>query len=104
MRDTFWPDDVKHILQIPLREGAQDFIAWHYDSKGIHSVKSAYKLLAINSKADAHYQRNTAVCSNAEDSNIWSKLWKLSVPPKVRNFWWRVIKGLIPVRAILHKT
>lgn len=56
----------------------------------------------MNSKADDHYRRNTAVCSNAEDNNIWSKLWKLSVPPKVRNFWWRVIKGFIPVRAILH--
>ena len=44
MRDTFWPDDVKYILQIPLRDGVPDFVAWQYDSKGIHSVKSAYKL------------------------------------------------------------
>lgn len=44
MRDTFWADDAKHILQIPLREGIQNFIAWQYDSKGIHSFKSAYKL------------------------------------------------------------
>ncbi|XP_045083714.1 uncharacterized protein [Aegilops tauschii subsp. strangulata] len=44
VRDTFWPDDVKHIPQIPLRDGTQDFIAWQYDTKGVHSVKSAYKL------------------------------------------------------------
>ena len=44
VRDTFWPEDARHILQIPLREGVEDFIAWHYDGKGIHSVRSAYKL------------------------------------------------------------
>ena len=92
------------VFKIPLGKLDHDTWVQNAEKHGLYSVKSAYKLLAINSKADAHYQRNTAVCSNAEDSNIWSKLWKLSVPPKVRNFWWRVIKGLIPVRAILHKT
>ena len=44
MRDTFWQDDVAHILRIPLRDGVHDFMAWQYDNKGLHSVKSAYKL------------------------------------------------------------
>ena len=43
-RETFWVDDVQHILAIPLREGVHDFIAWQYDAKGLHSVKNAYKL------------------------------------------------------------
>ena len=44
VKATFWPDDANHILKIPLREGVDDFRAWHYDKKGNHSVQSAYKL------------------------------------------------------------
>ncbi|KAI4988293.1 hypothetical protein ZWY2020_029923 [Hordeum vulgare] len=44
VRETFWQEDGRYILQIPLREGVPDFVAWQYDSKGSHSVKSAYKL------------------------------------------------------------
>lgn len=41
---SFWPDDARHILQIPLREGIDDLTARHFDSKGQHSVRNAYKL------------------------------------------------------------
>lgn len=40
----FWEEDATLILQMPLRDGAEDFMAWHFDSKGIFSVKQAYKL------------------------------------------------------------
>lgn len=30
------------------------------------------------------------------------KLWRFSVQPKVRNYWWRVIKKFVPARAILR--
>jgi hypothetical protein len=42
--NTFCAADAKLILSIPLREGCVDFMAWHYDPKGIFSVKQAYKL------------------------------------------------------------
>jgi len=32
---------------------------------------------------------------------FWKKLWRTKVPPKARNFWWRVIKGFIPCHAVL---
>lgn len=44
VRETFCTDDARHIMQMPLREGVKDFIAWQFDNKGLHSVKSAYKL------------------------------------------------------------
>ena len=44
VRDTFYPDDARYILQIPLQEGVSDFIVWQFDRKGQHSAKSAYKL------------------------------------------------------------
>jgi hypothetical protein len=36
--------DIPIILSIPLRENTEDFVAWHFDSKGLFSVKSAYKV------------------------------------------------------------
>jgi hypothetical protein len=41
---------VVHILSIPLRE---DFIAWHIISKGVFSVKSAYKV-SVDSASTEH--------------------------------------------------
>ena len=41
VRDTFCENDANHTLQIPLRGGAEDFIAWHFDDKGQHTVKQA---------------------------------------------------------------
>lgn len=44
VRDTFWEEDAALILQMPLRDGAVDFMAWHFDPKGLFSVRQAYKL------------------------------------------------------------
>ena len=32
-------------LAIPVRPGHKDFIAWHYDVKGVFSVKSTYHIM-----------------------------------------------------------
>jgi hypothetical protein len=44
LEDTFWPVDVEAIQSIPLREGMTYFMSWHFDPKGVHSVKQDYKL------------------------------------------------------------
>ena len=44
----FHADDVPIILSIPLRPQSEDFIAWHYDNRGLFSVKSAYKVHVVN--------------------------------------------------------
>jgi hypothetical protein len=33
------------ILDMPLRDGAVEFISWQFDPRGLHSVKNAYKCL-----------------------------------------------------------
>jgi hypothetical protein len=40
----FWQEDAEVILSIPVHEGMDDMIAWHYNKNGIFSVKSAYKV------------------------------------------------------------
>jgi hypothetical protein len=43
-RAIFVQEDVEDILQIPVRQGMEDTVAWHFDKKGVFSVKSAYML------------------------------------------------------------
>ena len=44
IQTVFGPDDAKEILAIPVRSDMEDWVAWHYDAKGVFSVKSAYLL------------------------------------------------------------
>ena len=38
-------EDAAEILRIPIDEQLEDWTAWHFDAKGLFSVKSAYKLV-----------------------------------------------------------
>ena len=35
-------------------------------------------------------------------SEVWKKLWKLSIPPKVTNFMWRTLWGVLPTADALR--
>lgn len=69
IQDIFWPEDVKYILQIPLREGVEDFIAWHFDGKGKHSVRCAYKLHVQIEKEQKGRSAGTSTMAAIENSN-----------------------------------
>jgi len=43
--EIFWEADAKNILSIPLKNGMEDTLAWHFDPKGDFFVKSAYHVL-----------------------------------------------------------
>lgn len=45
VKDIFWEEDVNNILAIPVHAGREDSVAWHFDHKGVLSVKSAYHVL-----------------------------------------------------------
>lgn len=39
---------------------------------------------------------------NASGFKSWNTLWKLQLPPKVKNFLWRSVTGTLPVSSHLH--
>jgi hypothetical protein len=49
------------------------------------------------------FQMNVATTSSTKDDLTWRKLWKLDVQPRVRVFWWRVLKGILPDYATLAR-
>jgi hypothetical protein len=53
IRGIFHEDDAAVILGIPLAANMGDSIAWHFDKKGLFSVKSAYKV-SVAASRDNH--------------------------------------------------
>ena len=99
VRRNFIPPEADAILNIPLRrEGGDDFWAWSLEKTGIYTVKSAYRALLSRNEQVALDEGQITETSSAE-KQLWSGLWKLNVMPKVRVFWWRVLRGILPVEA-----
>jgi hypothetical protein len=89
--------DVQAILQTPLGHLDEDLWAWQLERHGNFSVRSAYRALLQASTVN-----NPVTGSRGTEQSFWKNLWRLRVPPKVRNYWWRVIKGFIPCREVLR--
>jgi hypothetical protein len=81
---------------------SEDVLAWAKEKSGEYSVRSAYRALVLY---DGHEiaQGSDAVSSSMGDEGLWKKLWKINVVPKVRTFWWRVLKGFMPDYATLSR-
>ena len=100
--EIFHPDDVRDILAIPLRPEMEDWIAWHFDSKGLFSVKSAYRL-GISLK-DERAGRITSTSASPSNTNpIWKKIWSLKLPGKVKVFTWRLCYNSLPTRMNIKR-
>ena len=100
LQHIFYPVDVRRILQIPINLHAfDDFIAWQPSRIGIFSVRTAYHLQWMHIFR-AHATRMETP-GGSTPLAVWSTLWKLPVPRKVQVFGWRLLRGIIPLRAIL---
>jgi hypothetical protein len=98
VKQTFYEVDVETILAIPIREDFEDFVAWQFDSKGIFSVKSAYKVYVR--------QRDGPQLSTSRGLNgglQWQNIWKLQCIPKVRQFVWRLAHNSLPLKRNIQR-
>jgi hypothetical protein len=105
VRGIFNENDVPVILFIPVRGNREDFIARHFDQKGIFSVKSAYKV-CVDTASEQHGPSNgsTVQCPTLGTTFAWKKIWLLSCPNKVKHFIWRLAHNRLPMkRMIKHR-
>ena len=94
----FHPDEVDLILSISLSHlPTEDKVIWPFNSSGVFSIKSGTKFLKKETNLLAPRS------SQAQDNDIWKRIWRLSVPNKVRNFLWRDCHNTIPVKQSLWK-
>lgn len=71
-------------------------LIWHYDSKGFFSVKSAYKV-AVSMRDVASSSGQSFLITET-----WNKLWKASVPGKVKIYAWKACRNILPTRLNLE--
>ena len=93
IRNNFIAPDADAILNIPIRSGGDDFWAWALGKLGNYIVKTAYRSLTTH-KGQRALEEGTMTESSTTDKQLWSHLWKLKVVPKVRVFFWRVLRGI----------
>ena len=91
---------MKDIMAIPVRSGHEDFVAWHYNAKGVFSMKSAYHVLDDKKEFSTVRHRGESSGSREVTSGQfkWKKIWKLPIQPKVRQFVWRLVHNSLPVK------
>jgi hypothetical protein len=76
------------------RLNIQKWIAqlWKAENIGFYSIKSAYQLCVEVVTDSSHLRRG----------GFWQGIWRLKVPPKIRNLIWRICRNVVPTRRRLH--
>jgi hypothetical protein len=67
-------------------------------------VRPCYRALAAIKRTREDYFDERAGSSNSgENEKVWSRLWKVDVPSKVRIFLWRLAKHSLPTSDVRHR-
>ena len=70
LREYFIEMDVEMILNIPLSsQRLADVWAWHYEKKGLFSVRSAYRMLVETKKRREDWLEGKATISDSDEIN-----------------------------------
>ena len=95
VQDIFIQPTQQDVLNIRLGDlQTQDRIYWKENKANRFSVRSAY-LVALRLNQGGVVENSRA----HEDKRLWDKIWRLRIPPKVRNFLWRACSDVLPTRA-----
>ncbi|XP_024155813.1 uncharacterized protein LOC112163786 [Rosa chinensis] len=102
LESLFPSEDVEVISSIPLSSRCpEDKLIWHYDSKGVFLVSSAYVVAR-----DSLILPVMATSSSSPHQLIdtfWKKFWKCKVPGKVKLCLWKACQDFLPTRSNLVK-
>ena len=92
VRTVFTHFDAEVILKIPMcTRRVEDFWAWHHDPRGRFSVRSAYHMiLKTKHSREAGLNEEGGTSYEFNESNIWSTIWHIQVPSKLKMFVWRL--------------
>lgn len=87
------------ILSISLQDNPnRDVLMWKENNSQTFLVKFAYQVV-IRLKEQTWIEHSTA----SRDQTNLRQIWKLNVPPKVRNLVWRACSNILPTRESLQR-
>jgi len=90
VRELFWEEDARLILALPVHEEQDNIPAWHFDSKGLFTVKSAYKVYRADiTNRSIRGAPQSSSNGTAECEIFWKAIWNLKCPGKIKHFLWR---------------
>ena len=102
IRDNFTEEDAREILCIPVRADMEDWLAWHYDSKGQFSVKSAYRVGVTLRESKLNRDAGPSAIAECQKDS-WKHIWDLELPGKVKIFLWRLAHNSLPTRMNIKR-
>ena len=94
----FHKDDANAIMRKPLsHRQALDAMIWLHTKKSVYSVKLGYHAARQLKKNEDGAETSTSPFG----VQVWSKLWKLKVPNKIKVFGWKACQNTLPTCANL---
>jgi len=78
----------------------KDCLVWTGNKLGTYTVKSRYNMVHSNI---TRTEPNRASCSFKPPRTLWTRIWSLAIPPKMKTFLWSLCQNAIPTRENLHK-
>jgi hypothetical protein len=81
---------VDHIINIPFYRSIMVY-GRQKENNGEHSIGSAYRFCIQDFLDPSHFKVQGS----------WNLIWKLKVPPKVKNFMWCIFRKCLPTRMRL---
>ena len=105
LSDNFIALDIEMIINIPISNRMQDdFWAWHYDRRGVFSVRSAYRMItAIKAQREDWLAHRSGHSNVAADRSSWTQVWKVKVTSKNRLILWRLAHTSLPTGMVRHQ-
>ncbi|CAH9071355.1 unnamed protein product [Cuscuta epithymum] len=90
VHNVFSHEESEAILSIPLsKRDVSDGFWWSDDVRGVYTVKSGYRRI----KGEV-----------LEEGWLgWTRMWGLSIQPKIKHFFWQVMTNVLPVAENLRK-
>ena len=94
LEHSFYEFEANLIRKIPLcKSQQQDVLIWPITSDGDYSVKLGYKFLQ-----NEVLQQQPGPSNAVTMKPLWTVLWGLDVPDKIRNFLWRSCQSSLPTK------
>ncbi|PPD79832.1 hypothetical protein GOBAR_DD23234 [Gossypium barbadense] len=86
------PTDVRSILRILIVVSKPpDKWIWRFEKNGTYTVKPGYRVAV---------EMFTNI-ANLTMVGCWLLVWNIELPPKVKDFWCRVLRNFIPCKVVL---
>lgn len=86
------------VLNTKLQLSREDKWIWGLSRNGIYDTKSGYKLTELL----RDLQNPPVPQQPSLESQLWTNLWKIKAPPKLKHFLWRVNSGALAVKTQLQ--